>query len=143
VAKCGCSAGGKCACDGKTACDCGCGCADGKKKCGCSKDAALARELLDILEHTQSPDTFVVTVKVLSRLDVDRRLMVPAVIRCAERIGLLSDRITGEDSEVPELVVELLGEAKSPAVGSTVGPCAPAPTVAPASYSPLLPPPGR
>lgn len=131
-----CCAGDSC---NASACGCGCGCGEGKKcECGkpkavvgalagaccgslkgnCAakvtaaqnKDAVLVAELLKILHETNSPDAFLLSLRVLTELPVDGRAIVPSVIRHAERLGLLSDHVaSGRDSRMAEDVSEAIG----------------------------------
>jgi hypothetical protein len=55
------------------------------------KDPYIA-ELLAIMQETKSVDAFVMTLTVLVDAQPDHRLVVPTVIRNAERLGLFADR---------------------------------------------------
>jgi hypothetical protein len=48
-------------------------------------NGALVKELVKILDETQSPDTLLVTVGLLAEMKADAKLAVPAAIRAAER----------------------------------------------------------
>jgi hypothetical protein len=60
-------------------------------------DAALARGLIAVLNGTGSRDTFCLTVRLLAGLPDHGRKAVPAVLRCAERLGI-SDGMTGNQT---------------------------------------------
>jgi hypothetical protein len=104
------------------------GCCQGKECCaakGCCQAAAKARpktdeelvaELHTILETTKSKDTFLLTVLALGRLNDKSEL--PAVIRNAERLGVvagLADRANMDNpSPVVEVVIDYLGGQLAP-----------------------------
>jgi len=59
---------------------------------GADPDAAYAAELLDILNTTKPPQTFVVTLGLLGEAKIDPRRVVPIAIRGAERLGIFGKR---------------------------------------------------
>ena len=79
-------------------------------------NGALVKELVKILDETQSPDTLLVTVGLLAEMKADAKLAVPAAIRAAERLqvfgtSLVSSKNNQEDStanELAELLMELV-----------------------------------
>jgi hypothetical protein len=84
-----------------------------------SPDEKYIGELLDILEHTRSPDTFQLTLTLLIEAKADARRTVPLALRNAERLGILSRHLLlpsetpgpkgYQASVVAELILELAG----------------------------------
>jgi hypothetical protein len=65
-------------------------------------------ELLGILKETKSPDAFLMTLGLLVDAKPDHRHVVPAVIRNAERLGLLADHtLQPDDRKLAELSARL------------------------------------
>jgi hypothetical protein len=75
-------------------------------------DDDLMGGLVAILDETKSPDTLLVTVKALADLGPRARSAVPAVIRSAERLGVLKDLLHQKDEQgaVGPAIVELIGQ---------------------------------
>jgi hypothetical protein len=75
------------------------------------KDPYVA-ELLTILQETKSVDAFLVTLDVLVETKADHRVVVPAVIRSAERLGLLAQHMLKDDNgrhaEVSGMITDAL-----------------------------------
>jgi len=71
----------------------------------------LVGGLVAILDETRSPDTLLVTVKALADLGPRARAAVPAVIRSAERLGVLKDILHQKDEQgaVGPAIVDLIG----------------------------------
>jgi hypothetical protein len=59
-------------------------------------DEALVRELLVVLKETKSQDTFCMTVQILGTMKADGRLVVPAIIRNAERLKITEGMLRPE-----------------------------------------------
>jgi len=108
-------------------------------------NGALVKELIKILDETQSPDTLLVTVGLLAEMKVDAKLAVPAAIRAAERLqvfgaSLVSSKNNQEDSTANELAELLLELVRREDKGGRVRACAPqAPMLSPA-YTGSTPP---
>jgi hypothetical protein len=69
----------------------------------------LGQELLAIINKTESVDTFVVTLEVMLVADIDPAVAIPAIIRNAERLELLSGLSKGEGQDkVQECVSDAL-----------------------------------
>jgi hypothetical protein len=85
-------------------------------------DEGLVEGLVAILEQTDSPDTLLVTVKALADLGPRARGAVPAIIRGADRLGLLKglahQKGDGEGLAVVRAIEEILK-------GNGAGPTAP------------------
>jgi len=75
-------------------------------------DDDLVGGLVAILEETKSPDTLLVTVKALADLGPRARTAVPAVIRSAERLGVLKDILHQKDEQgaVGPVIVDLIDQ---------------------------------
>lgn len=127
----------------------------------------LVQELVSILNETKSPDTFAVTASCLGMMGHDARPAVPAIIRNAERLGLLkgiSEFLCDEEEEskpskqqkMAEGIMDCLDQILSkqpsgPKPPQSYQPCAtlPVPMVCPAPAFavpenigfPVLPPP--
>jgi hypothetical protein len=86
---------------------------------GTNPDEKYVGELLDILEHTRSPDSFQVTLTLLIEAKADARRTVPVAIRNAERLGIFARHLLSpaeaagpkryQSSAVAELIHELAG----------------------------------
>jgi hypothetical protein len=61
------------------------------------KKEDMVRELLALLDETKSLDTFVNTVHVLLDIKADSRLVVPAILRNADRLRIYSRRESGRE----------------------------------------------
>jgi hypothetical protein len=115
-----------------------------------SDNDKLVDGLVAILNETESSDTLLVTIKALADLGPRARLAVPAIIRAADRLGMLKGlaQQKGEDSEgmaVIEALEQILKGGSRPA--RCCAPCcsaflptasAPAPLAVP--VQPTLPP---
>jgi hypothetical protein len=65
---------------------------------GTSSGNGLVGELITILNETKSVDTFAVTCGLLEKMGTEARPAIPAMIRNAERLGLLKKRLlTGKE----------------------------------------------
>jgi len=103
-------------------------------------NGALVKELVKILDETQSPDTLLVTVSLLAEMKADAKLAVPAAIRAAERLqvfgtSLVSPKDNQEDSaanELAELLMELIRREDK---GGRVRACAPPPPMLAPAYT--------
>jgi len=103
-------------------------------------NGALVKELVKILDETQSPDTLLVTVGLLAEMKADAKLAVPAAIRAAERLqvfgsSLVSSKDNQEDSaanELAELLVQLVRREDN---GASVRACAPLPPMLAPAYT--------
>jgi hypothetical protein len=74
-----------------------------------SASCKLAKELVAIMNETQSPDTFCVVLGCLERTKVDCEIVVPAIIRNAERMGLLKDLMSKDGpNEKQQRLCEIL-----------------------------------
>ncbi len=82
-----------------------------------NKDAQYVEELVTILEETRSVDAFIVAVHLLQDLPVERHVIVPRIIRHAERLGILSNHSGSDQKELAEEIVSSLEKlsAKKPA----------------------------
>ncbi len=82
-----------------------------------AKNAEYVQSLLSILELTQSVDTFQVTLSLLEDVPLDRREVVPLVIRHAERLGIFADHFGEQREELAEAVGQFLEKlaARKPA----------------------------
>jgi hypothetical protein len=72
-----------------------------------SSKEKLGQELLTILSETTSEDTFLVTLEVLSAADIDPAVAIPAIIRNAERLGMLDGFSKGDRQDKAQ---EAIGE---------------------------------
>ena len=109
----------------------------------------LVEGLVAILNETNSPDTMVVTIQALADVGCRARAAVPAIIRNAERVGLLKDiLLQGKDDDGPGLVVvdaieEILrGRQPEPAPGA-YPPVLSGATPPVSAYAPVVPASGR
>jgi hypothetical protein len=158
-AKAGCCAkSGCCKAETGAAC-CGTGACGKSKAAACASADPLVKELVSMMEETNSPEMFVVTVMVLGKVGPEARPAVPAILRKAERLGLFKGLINSEadpggrrelTNAVFESIESILDkdggvEAKSPIAPAGYympGPgFGPAPVV-PSAFGPLPPPPG-
>ena len=104
-------------------------------------NGALVKELVKILDETQSPDTLLVTVGLLAEMKADAKLAVPAAIRAAERLqvfgtSLVSSKNNQEDStanELAELLMELV--RREDKGGRVRACCAPQPPMLAPAYT--------
>jgi hypothetical protein len=71
-------------------------------------DDHIVQELMTILKETRSPDTFLVTVTVLGRMGPAAKSAIPAIIRNAERLEMLTDVANPEAEGRKEEVAEAL-----------------------------------
>jgi hypothetical protein len=101
-------------------------------------NAKLVEELLAILKETQSTDAFLVTVKALSDVGPDAKTAVPAIIRGADRLGLLKDieKQAKDEEGSGIMIVDAIEEIlRGPCVAGAYAPSAvvgvPAPMYAP------------
>jgi hypothetical protein len=63
-----------------------------------SSATGLVRELITILNETKSVDTFIVTCGLLEKMGTEARPAIPAMLRNAERLGLLKKSLlTGKE----------------------------------------------
>ncbi len=100
-------------------------------------------ELLTILNETTSVDTFVVTLGMLVELEPERKGMIAAVIRNADRLGLLKGVVTSGKpipeheaiSTALEKMVAARNEAKNRSTRPATRPQPPAVSVTPANES--------
>jgi hypothetical protein len=95
------------------------------------KDPYIA-ELLTILQETKSVDAFIMTLNLLVDARPDHRQVVPAVIRNAERLGLLAKHMlkqdAGREADVAELITNALERLVHPEAAAGCEECArPAP----------------
>ena len=103
-------------------------------------NAALIKELVKILDETQSPDTLLVTVGLLAEMKADAKLAVPAAIRAAERLqvfgtSLVSSKNNQEDSTANELAELLMELVRREDKGGRVRACAPPPPMLAPAYT--------
>jgi hypothetical protein len=72
----------------------------------------VLQELTAILNETDSADTFLVTTMVLEKMGPDARAAVPALVRNAERLGLLKGLFRadgrGKKAEAAEVVMKAI-----------------------------------
>lgn len=117
----------------------------------------LVEELVTILNETESPDTVILTASLLASMRPSAKKAVPAIIRGAERVGLLREhcgKATDATKQEPiHALAELIhsialgknpGEGERDMAAAQGGLCYP-PPVAPSYPSPMampLPPPG-
>jgi len=71
----------------------------------------LIEELTAILKETKSPQTFLVTVKVLGVMGSEAKYALPAIIRNAERLELLDDLFNSGVENGNKIATEELGKA--------------------------------
>jgi hypothetical protein len=79
-------------------------------KTGAEEQSAYLEDLLSILDETKSPDAFMLTLRCLDDDKADPRVLIPAAIRNAERLGILRDHggKEGRKQERAETFAELL-----------------------------------
>jgi hypothetical protein len=65
-------------------------------------DEALVKELLTILNETRSRATFCMTVELLGTMKADSRLVVPAILRNAERLKISNGMLRNESQWTTE-----------------------------------------
>jgi hypothetical protein len=71
-------------------------------------DDEFVEDLVSILNETHSPDAFLVTLSVLQELKPDARVVVPAIIRNAERLRLFKRTKADQATEEQRMIVECL-----------------------------------
>ena len=103
-------------------------------------NGALVKELVKILDETQSPDTLLVTVGLLAEMKADAKLAVPAAIRAAERLqvfgtSLVSAKNNQEDNVANELAEFLIELVRREDKGGRVRACAPPPPMLAPAYT--------
>jgi hypothetical protein len=112
-----------------------------------SKNIQLAQDLVAILNETKSPDVLLMTMETLAELKAEPHLVIPAIIRNAERLNLLEGICTSEtrnrdQKKILEMLEfftrrsRLVAKAKKPLVPTTC--TTPSATVPLGSY--VLPP---
>jgi hypothetical protein len=110
-------------------------------------DEEAVAELVAILDGTRSPDTFVAVLVALGRYD--EKTALPAVIRNAERLGLLRGLAAGKTTTpAQQAVAAFLAGQESVARRCCTAPyapapggCCPAPASLPVTTNPSLAPP--
>ncbi len=69
-------------------------------------------ELLALINETESPDTFLIAVEALTGLEPERKGLVAAVVRNADRLGILkgiaSNKVTEQQEAVAKALEKLL-----------------------------------
>ncbi|MCI0456229.1 MAG: hypothetical protein L0Z62_04515 [Gemmataceae bacterium] len=65
-------------------------------------------ELLAILNETRSPDAFLVTISILQEMKPEARLVVPAIIRNAERLKLFAHTKPEEATEEQRTIADCI-----------------------------------
>ncbi len=73
---------------------------------GPARKGDLVEELIDVLDRTQSVDAFLVTLKLLEKSGARATSAIPAIVRCAERLGLFKNHLALKDRD-SELVNEI------------------------------------
>jgi hypothetical protein len=79
------------------------------------EEADDTKELLAIMKETESPDTFLITLKLVVERTPDAPGLLPTVIRNAERLGITKGMASGKLTKEQEMfaeVLEDLAEAK-------------------------------
>ncbi len=74
-------------------------------------EKTLSEELVAVLDKTQSSDVFLATVRVLEKVKCDPKVVIPAVLRNAERLRIYesgADSVTGQGSIILKAVEALL-----------------------------------
>ncbi|HYT87149.1 MAG TPA: hypothetical protein VEL76_00385 [Gemmataceae bacterium] len=80
-----------------------------------SRDDEFVKESLSILNETRSSDAFIVTILALHRAGVDGKLLVPAIIRNAERLKLFGDAASDQGTDQKEMITrEIMLMLKKP-----------------------------
>jgi hypothetical protein len=107
--------------------------------------AGVVEELIALLDETQSRDTYLATVLVLSRLGGEAKPALPAALRNAERLGLLRGLCKhgrpGKGNTAGTGILDALAAiAQAPALMPPYNPPPPA-YAPPAVYVPATPPP--
>jgi hypothetical protein len=67
-----------------------------------------ATELLTLINETESPDTFLIAVEALTGLEPERKGLIAAVVRNADRLGLLKGVASGKVTEHQEVITKML-----------------------------------
>jgi hypothetical protein len=67
-----------------------------------------ATELLTLMNETESPDTFLIAVEALAGLEPERKGLIAAVVRNADRLGLLKGVASGKVTEHQEVITKML-----------------------------------
>jgi hypothetical protein len=106
----------------------------------------LVSELILILQETKSPDTFLVTVNALACVGPRAKAAVPAIIRHAERLGLLKDilsQVEDDDSVgtgvvISEAIAQIIRPMREGPGGGSQGPVA-FPFPVPPPLPPMVP----
>jgi hypothetical protein len=75
-----------------------------------AKDAKVdfIGELISILNETRSPDAFLVTLSILQEVKPEARVVVPAIIRNAERLRLFKRTDPDQPTEQQKMIVECI-----------------------------------
>jgi hypothetical protein len=85
----------------------------------CSPSTGLVGELVLILNETKSVDTFALTCSLLGKMGAEARPAVPAMIRNAERLGLLRKALLtgqrGKRQDAADALAELMEHIVAPA----------------------------
>jgi hypothetical protein len=68
-----------------------------KQKTAAQKKDQMVHELLELLENTKSIDTFVMTAHVLLDVNADAHVLVPALLRNADRLHVCTKRDSGRE----------------------------------------------
>src|SRR5258708_3194104 len=69
----------------------------------------LVEEMIDLLNKTDSSDTFFVALKLLEPLKTDAKMAIPAIMRNAERLGIFKSHLADKDeTEMVESVLKTL-----------------------------------
>src|SRR5207245_2151527 len=112
--------------------------------------AGVVEELIALLDETQSRDTYLATVLVLSRLGSEAKPALPAALRNAEQLGLLRGickhgrpgKASAAGTGILDALAAIAQAAPAPQYNMptpiyTPAPAYPPPTV----YTPVTPPP--
>jgi hypothetical protein len=106
-----------------------------KIKTGKVSQETMVQDMVAILNETQSPETFAITVAALSKMGRDAKPAVPAIIRNADRLEFFKDLFDDEDSgpskmqkKLTELVMEAIDQILAGKSENRRGPCCDNPT---------------
>jgi hypothetical protein len=72
------------------------------------EEADDTKELLAILKETESPDTFLITLKLVVARTPDARGLLPTAIRNAERLGITKGMASGKLTHEQEMFAEAI-----------------------------------
>lgn len=77
--------------------------------------ADLVDEMIQVLQRTESVDAFFVTLALLEEMGTKARPAIPAILRHAERLGILKNHLTtrGRDSEHVDKVAQALEKIRA------------------------------